>query len=149
MGMPPGGAFGAPQQRPQEPPCLKDFMPLRQDAERRAGLIQAASKRKAPPAEACKLIRGFAESQNKMLKFMQARAASCGIPAQVTEQIKAGYNNALQLQNRVCAAANGPQGSAGPSLSEALGSPSLPDAGTPRRSGGSTFDTLNGNVLQR
>lgn len=124
-------------------------MPLRQEAERRAGLLQAASKRKAPPSEACQLIKGFAEAQNKMVKFMEARAASCGIPPQITEQIRGGYKGALQLQTRICAVANAPQGPAGPSLSEALGSPSLPDANGPRRSGGSTFDTLNGNVLAR
>ena len=40
-------------------------------------------------------------------------------------------------------------GPAGPSLSEVLGSSAaLPEA-TPSKKGGSTFDTLNGNVLAR
>ncbi|TAK48662.1 MAG: hypothetical protein EPO23_06920 [Xanthobacteraceae bacterium] len=143
-----GGAFGPPQPQ-REPPCLKDFAPLRAEAERRAGLIKAASQRKAPPAEACKLIRGFAEQESKMLKFMQARAASCGIPPQVTEQIRSSHANTLQLQTKVCAVANAPQGAAGPSLSEALGSPGLPEASPGKRSGGSTFDTLSGNVLTK
>ncbi len=37
---------------------------------------------------------------------------------------------------------------AGPSLSEVLGSAPLPEA-KPTKRGGSTFDTLNGNVLTR
>jgi hypothetical protein len=41
------------------------------------------------------------------------------------------------------------RGPAGPSLSEVLGSSaSLPEA-TVTKKGGSTFDTLNGNVLTR
>ena len=39
-------------------------------------------------------------------------------------------------------------GPAGPSLSEVLGSAALPEAQAVKK-GGSTFDTLNGNVLQR
>src|SRR2546430_6059113 len=64
-GAPGGGAapqagFPGPQGAPQEPPCFKDFMPLRQDAEKRAGLIKAASDRKAPRPEDCQLFKNFA-----------------------------------------------------------------------------------------
>jgi hypothetical protein len=42
------------------------------------------------------------------------------------------------------------KGPAGPSLSEALGSAAaLPEATNAVKKGGSTFDTLNGNVLSR
>jgi hypothetical protein len=44
--------------------------------------------------------------------------------------------------------ANGPRGPAGPSLSEVVGSGTAPEANTGKK-GGSTFDTLNGNVLTR
>jgi hypothetical protein len=40
------------------------------------------------------------------------------------------------------------QRQAAPSLSEALGSASVPEAQSVKK-GGSTFDTLNGNVLTR
>jgi hypothetical protein len=153
-GAPPvgGGGFGgAPQGGP--PPgaedCQKGFMPLRADAEAKAKAIQAAGKRKAPPQEACKLIGNFAQAEVKMIKFVEANAQKCGIPAQVGEQMKKGHVNTSQLQQRVCsAAAQGPTAPAGPSLSEALGSASLPEA-KPLKKGGSTFDTLNGNVLTR
>ena len=155
-GAPPvgGGGFGAaPPQQAGPPPgaeeCQKGFMPLRADAEAKAKLIQAAGKRKAPPQEACKLIGNFAQAEVKMIKFVEANAQKCGIPAQVGEQMKKGHANTSQLQQRVCAAAaQGPAGPAGPSLSEALGSASLPEA-KPSKRGGSTFDTLNGNVLTR
>ncbi|MGD9839807.1 MAG: hypothetical protein AB7F72_18030 [Afipia sp.] len=152
-GAPPVGAsgFGAPQGGP--PPgaeeCQKGFMPLRADAEAKAKLIQAAGKRKAPPQEACKLIGNFAQAEAKMIKFVDGHMQKCGIPAQVAQQMKKGHANTTQLQQRVCAAAQQQQAApAGPSLSEALGSATLPEA-KPLKRGGSTFDTLNGNVLTR
>lgn len=152
-GAPPvgGTGFGPPQGGP--PPgaeeCQKGFLPLRADAEAKAKLIQAAGKRKAPPQEACKLIGNFAQAEAKMIKFVDGHMQKCGIPPQVAEQMKKGHANTSQLQQRVCAAAQQQQaGPAGPSLSEALGSATLPEA-KPLKRGGSTFDTLNGNVLTR
>ena len=154
-GAPPigGTGFGGPPQGGPPPgaeECQKGFAPLRADAEAKAKLIQAAGKRKAPPQEACKLIGNFAQAEAKMIKFVETHAQKCGIPAQVGDQMKKGHANTAQLQQRVCAAAaNGPAGPAGPSLSEALGSASLPEAKAPSKQGGSTFDTLSGNVLTR
>jgi hypothetical protein len=155
-GAPPvgGGAFGAPQQQAGPPPgaedCQKGFLPLRKDAETRANAIKAASKRKAPPAEACKLIGSYAQAEVKMIRFIETNAKKCGIPPQVGEQMKKGHAGTQQLQQRVCAvAAQAQQAPAGPSLSEVLGSSaSLPEA-KPTKRGGSTFDTLSGNVLTR
>jgi hypothetical protein len=59
------------------------------------------------------------------------------------------------MQKKVCDVAQqiqarGGAGPAGPSLSEVLGSATaLPEATPTNKKGGSTFDTLNGNVLSR
>lgn len=156
-GAPPvgGGGFGGgpPQQQAGPPPgaqeCQNGFLPLRADAEAKAKAIQAAGKRKAPPAEACKLIGAFSQAEVKMIKFVETNAQKCGIPAQVADQMKKGHVNTSNLQTKVCnVATQQQQGPAGPSLSEALGSAALPEA-KPSKKGGSTFDTLNGNVLTR
>ncbi len=152
-----GGGFGAPQQQSGPPPeaieCQNGFSSLKTEAESRAKAIQAAGKRKAPPQEACKLIGAFSQSELKMIKFVEANTVKCRIPPEAAIQMKKGHANTEQLLTKVCAAAaNGgaAQGPApGPSLSEALGSASLPEAKATKRSGGSTFDTLNGNVLAR
>ena len=47
--------------------CMKGFVPLREEAERRGKLIKAASDRKAPPDEACKLIKNFGQAEMKMI----------------------------------------------------------------------------------
>jgi hypothetical protein len=131
---------------------MKGFVPLREDAEKRGKLIKAAGERHAPPAEACKLIAGYGQAEVKMIAYIESHAAKCGIPPQVADQLKNGHKNTEGMQQKVCAVAQQQQqkGPAGPSLSEVLGSSAvLPDATSAKRSGGSTFDTLNGNVLAR
>jgi hypothetical protein len=131
--------------------CMKGFIPLREEAEKRGKLIKAASERHAPPDEACKLIGHFGQAEVKMIKYVETNAAKCGIPPQIADQLKTGHKNTEAMQKKVCAVAQQAQtrGPAGPSLSEVLGSSAaLPEA-TPTKKGGSTFDTLNGNVLAR
>ncbi len=152
-----GGGFGAPQEQGAPPgaqECQTGFVSLRQDAEAKAKAIKVAGQRHAPPQEACKLIAAFGQSEVKMIKFIEANAQKCRIPPEAAVQMKKGHAATEQLQNKVCnAAANGGGGGGGPapgpSLSEALGSASLPEAKATKRSGGSTFDTLSGNVLAR
>jgi hypothetical protein len=143
------GGFSAPQQ--QEAPCMADFVKLRGETERRGKLIQAASKRKAPPDEACKLLTNFVEADQKMLKFVETNAKSCGIPPAIPAEMKKNHTSVQQLRSRVCAAAQAgaQQRPQGPSFSDVLGTSSLPEATTTTRSGGSTFDTLSGNALAR
>jgi len=142
-GPPPPQAGGSPDA------CMKEFMPLREEAEKRGKLIKAASDRHATPDEACKLIKNFGQSEIKMIKFIESHATKCGIPAQVADQLKNGHKNTENMQTKVCAVAQQPHGPAGPSLSEVLGSAAAVPEVTASKKGGSTFDTLNGNVLAR
>jgi hypothetical protein len=150
-----GSAFergpAGPSQAGAEDTCMKGFTPLREDAEKRGKMIKAASDRHASPEEACKLIRNFGQAEMSMIKYVESHAAKCGIPPQITEQLKTGHKNTETMQQKVCSVAQQQQqrGPSGPSLSEVLGSSAaLPEA-TPTKKGGSTFDTLNGNVLTR
>lgn len=131
--------------------CMKEFLPLREEAEKRGKLIKAASERHAPPAEACKLIGNFAQVETKMLKYVEAHTAKCGIPPQISEQLKNGHKATEAMQQKVCSVAQQlqKQGPAGPSLSDVLGSAAaLPEVAASKKGGG-TFDTLNGNALTR
>jgi hypothetical protein len=103
---------------------MKGFVPLREEAEKRGKLIKAASERHAPPDEACKLIGNFGQAEIKMMKYVESHAAKCGIPPQISEQLKNGHKNTENMQQKVCAVAQQVQqkGPAGPSLSEVLGS---------------------------
>jgi hypothetical protein len=154
-GMPAGGgmapAGGPPQAGGAADACMKGFVPLREEAEKRGKMIKAASDRKASPDEACKLIGNFGQAEVKMIKYVETNAAKCGIPPQIADQLRNGHKNTEKMQKQVCGMAAQVQarGPAGPSLSEVLGSSAAMPEAQPVKKGGSTFDTLNGNVLQR
>lgn len=147
-GGPPGGGAG-PSAAQQD--CMKQFQPLREEAEKRANLVKAAGQKKSSPQEACKLIGHFHAAEAKLVNFMTSKQSACGIPPEVPKQLKAGHARTSQMLKQVCAAANAPQGgpAAAPSLAEALGTSSSVEVRSLKRSGGSTFDTLQGNVLTR
>jgi hypothetical protein len=131
--------------------CMKEFVPLREDAEKRGKLIKAASDRHASAEEACKLITSYGQAEVKMLKYIEVNSTKCGIPPQISEQLKNGHKGTENMQKKVCAAAQqqAQRPAAGPSLSEVLGAAAeLPDAKTAKK-GGSTFETLSGNALDR
>jgi hypothetical protein len=150
--LPGAGAPAGPPQQAGGPndACMKNFVPLREEAEKRGKLIKAASERRAQPEEACKLIESFSQAELKMIKYIQLNSAKCGIPPQISEQMKKGHVGTESMMKKVCGMAQAQaRGPAGPSLSEVLGSSAaLPEA-TATKKGGSTFDTLNGNVLAR
>jgi hypothetical protein len=155
-GAAPLGGFGGPPRQQAGPPggaeCMKEFAPLREAAEKRGKLIQAASARHAPPDEACKLIGQYSQAEAKMVKFVDTNSRKCGIPENVGQQLHANHKATESMHQKVCDVAKQAKmrGPAGPSLSEALGSAGsgFPEATTPKK-GGSTFDTLSGNVLTR
>jgi len=150
---PVSSAFSPAQPQASGPDaCMQGFLPLRQEAEKRGKLIKAASDRHAPADEACKLIGNFAQSESKMIKYVETHAAKCGIPPQISDQLKNGHKNTEAMQQKICSVAQQQQQQrpAGPSLSEVLGSStSLPSATPVKHASGSVFDTLEGNVLER
>jgi hypothetical protein len=145
MGAPPPGAA------PPNDACMKPFVPLREEAEKRGKLINAASERHAQPEEACKLIENYSKAELKMMEYIKVNSTKCGIPPQILEQMKKSHVGTEDMIKKVCGMAQAGQqrGPAGPSLSEVLGSSAALPEVTPTKKGGSTFDTLNGNVLAR
>ena len=151
---PMSSGFAPPQQAgpPGGDDCMKGFLPLRQEAEKRGTAIKNASERHAPPDEACKLITAFSQSEVKMIKYIEANTQKCGIPSSVGDQMKTGHKNTEGMRQKVCSVAGQQQqrAPAAPRLSDVLGSSAaLPEATAAKKSGGTTFDTLNGNVLAR
>jgi hypothetical protein len=85
--------------------CTKEVVPLRKDAEERGELIRAASARRAPPDEACKLINGYAQSEIKLIRYFETSAAKCRIPPEVADQLRVSHKNTEAMRKTVCAAA--------------------------------------------
>jgi len=148
-GMPsaaPQQPFGAPQ---QPPPACQELLGIRDEVGKHGQAIQAAAKKKAPPDQLCKLFKSFTAAEAKMIKALEERKSTCGVPNEVIKQVKDGHSKASGVAKQVCdAAAQGPRPS-GPSLSDALGTtPLVPDASTNKKGAG-TFDTLEGSPLVR
>jgi hypothetical protein len=133
-----------PQREP--PPCIKEFLRLRADAEKKAAAIKAAGEHKAPPQVACKLFNTFSAAEAKMVKYATDNSVWCGIPEQILSTMKQAHSKTAEMRTRICRiAAAGPPRPAGPTLSDALGG-TVPDSSN-IRTGHGTFDTLTGTPL--
>ena len=100
-----GGGGGAAEQQA----CMAKFAPLRRDAEERAALIKAASERKAPPQEACKLLKDYVQAEAGVVNYVKTRQTACGIPAEIAKQLKANQARSQEMMRMVCKAAGWPQ----------------------------------------
>ena len=129
----------------QMPPCVQEFSKLRDEAQKRASAIRAASEHKATPQEACGLFNAFSAAEGKMIKYATDNAVSCGIPPDVLTTMKKGHAKTSEIRTKVCQVAAAPQRPAGPSLSDALSAP-ITDSNN-IKTGGGTFDTLTGTPL--
>jgi hypothetical protein len=132
--------------------CMNEFLPLRAEAEKRGQQLKMASEKHSGPDVACKLISSFIQSEVKMIKYIETNGARCHIPPQIFDQLRSGHKNTEAMKSKICAAAEQAQKQlpTGPSLSDVLGSAAaLPEATVAKKSGGGTFDTLNGNALTR
>ena len=148
-GMPMPGA--APPQQQQEPPCMKDFAPLRAEAEKRAMALKATMEKKPTREVACTMFKSFTAAESKMVKYIEANAQWCGIPAQVPAQMKANHTRMLKTQDQICKGGGiaGAQKPSGPGLSEALGTTRGGGILDPLAPQSGTMNTLTGNVLAR
>lgn len=147
-----GGSFNPGAPRPAAPPpgaqppavCL-EFPAIRDQAQKDGGAIQVASNRKASREEICALFTKFIASEGRMVKFLETNQKICGVPPDAIKHVRGQHAKSQQVRKQVCAA--GPSAPSGPSLSDALGGPILPDERP--KPGRGTFDTLTGSPLVR
>ena len=123
------------------------FPALREDVEKGAAVIKAASARKASREEVCPLFKSFAIKEGKMVAFLETNQKLCGVPPKIIMQVKTNHAGTIRIRDTVCSAA--PAGPAAPTLSDALGGPIIADDQSAKVPGRGTFDTLTGNALQK
>jgi hypothetical protein len=129
------------------PPCVQQFLKLREAVEKQGNAAKTAREHNASREEMCKVITVFVGAEEKMVSYAAANASTCGIPPQAVQQMKVGHARTIQVKTQICSA--GPQGGpVAPTLSDALGTNTLPtvDAKASRMG---TFDTLTGNPLKQ
>jgi len=93
---------------------MNGFLPLREEAEKRGRLIKAASERKAPADEACKLIGDFGGAEAKIIKYVETHSARCGIPPAIADQLSAAHKKTEAMQQKICAMAQQKRAPSGP-----------------------------------
>jgi hypothetical protein len=142
---PPGG-MGPPGGPSEAQKVCLTFPTIREDVEKGAAGIRAASERKATREEVCPLFKAFTLKEAKLVKFLETNQKLCGVPPNVITQVRQNHAKTVQIRNNVCSAA--PAAAAAPTLSDALGGPIIADD-TSVKTGRGTFDTLTGNALQR
>jgi hypothetical protein len=129
----------------QEPPCIKDFTRLRDDAARKAQAIRAANEHKVNVKVACHLFNAFSAAEEKLIKYADANATWCGIPERIVKTMKQAHVKTNAIRTKVCQVAAAPPRPRGPSLSETLSAP-VPDVNN-IKTGRGTFDTLTGSPI--
>lgn len=141
-----GPAMAQFQPQPQQvPPCVKEFLRLRTDAEQKAKAIKRASDHKATAQVACKLFNTFFAAEAKLTKYAEDNATWCGIPPQIVDNMKKAHVKTNEVRTRICKIAANPPRPRGPTLSDALGAPA-PDAGN-IKTGHGIYDTLTGSPI--
>ncbi len=128
------------------PPCMAEFAKLRDDVQKKGLAAKAAGQRKVSREEMCKHITAYSSAELKWVKYTETNVTSCGIPAEVVQQLKQVHTNTEQTKEKICAVA---PSAAPPSLSDALGTSRLPTPETTSKTHSGTLDTLTGSVLQR
>jgi len=128
--------------------CGGEFMPLRAEAEKKAGAIKAAAATKQQPA-VCAAFKNFAAAEAKVVKYAEDHGKECQIPADAIKMMKTNHAKTIEIRTKVCDVAAAPKPRA-PSLSDALGTSRIPSVSeTPTTRRGGAFDSLTGNTLQR
>jgi hypothetical protein len=111
--------------------CMKEFSSLREDAQEKRKLIKEASDRHASPVEVCKIIASYGVAEVRMIKYMEANAAACEVPARITDQLRIGHRNTEALAKQVCTAAEQMK-RRGPAVPTGLEEVLDPERGQPR-----------------
>jgi len=133
---------------PGEPPCFREFTPLRDEAQKRANVLKVAMQKKVAREEACKLLQSFSAAEAKVVHYVATHATNCAIPPQAVTAMKTNHERTVKMENQVCNAPAAVQKPTGPGLAEALGQSRAGTLDTTApKSGG--LDTLLGNALAR
>jgi hypothetical protein len=146
-----GPAMGGPPMAPTatQEQCVREFTTLRQEVEKKGMAAKAGNEKKVTREEMCKLVSIYATAEAKWIKFSADNMAKCGIPKQLVDQLKGTHTHTADARKKLCAAGPAQAGPVTPTLSDALGTATLPNQETEKRKSGGTLDTLTGNALAR
>ena len=82
---------------------MAEFMPMKEDAEKKAGAIRAAASRKNQQ-EVCSAFKNFAAAEAKLIKYVEENGAECRVPPDASKAMKANHAKTVEVRNKVCSA---------------------------------------------
>ena len=100
------GVPGMPSSSPSPANCAIDYRALRDEAVRRGALIRAAGAQHVSAAVACKLVDEFMVAEAKMLNYVQAKSAECGMPPDILDQLNTSHKKTEAMRERICSSAH-------------------------------------------
>jgi hypothetical protein len=143
---------GQAPQAQQMPPCIKEFISMRESLDKRFDATRKIMESKPSAAQACTALTKFTQTEVSLIKYVEKQGANCPFPAGLLDTIKAGNAKTEGYRKQACGAAADQAHRAAPkpsqpTLSDAFGPPVV--SGESTRTGGGTLDTLSGNPLAR
>jgi hypothetical protein len=139
-----------PQQQQQGSACVDQYLPLREEVDKRFEATKAGIARKGGAPEICNLLTKFSQAEAALMKFIEKNTGNCPFPPNMLENIKASNVKSEGYRKQACTAAAAPARPTRPTeptLSDALSPPALNKDNT--RTGRGTLDSLGGNPLAR
>ncbi len=131
----------------QSPAQCNAFIPLRDDAQKKALAVRTAVSNKVDRKEICELITRYYSAESLVVKFLEDNKTWCGIPPEAIQAAKGNHEHTGKFRTAACTEAPAAKPKT-PSLSDAINTPSV-DTGANTKTGRGTLDTLNGNPLAR
>jgi hypothetical protein len=146
----PGQQPARPQ--PQEmPACIKQFISMRENLDKRFDETRKVMEKKPSAAEACNALTKFTQTETALIKYVEKQGSNCPFPPELLDTIKASNAKTTGYRQKACAVAKaeqqGPPKPSQPTLSDAFGPPVV--SGESTSTGRGTLDTLRGNPLAR
>jgi hypothetical protein len=150
---PVGGESPFPRvgQQQQSSACVDQFVPLREELDKRFEAAKAGIAKHGTAPEICSLLTKFSQAEVALLKFVEKNSGNCPFPSDMLGNVKASNAKTETYRKQACtAAAAGPARAARPAeptLSDALSPPVATKDNT--KTGRGTLDSLGGNPLAR
>jgi hypothetical protein len=123
-----------------------DFIKLSDDAKTKAAAVQNGGQKHVERTVMCGLVTRFTAAETLVVKFLEDNKTWCGIPDEAITASKTNHEKTIKFRDMVCA--EGPTKPKPPTLSDAIGTPTL-DTAKNTKTGRGTFDSLTGNPLAK
>lgn len=146
----PFGQQARPQQQ-EMPACIKQFISMRENLDKRFEETRKVMEKKPTASEACSALTKFTQTEIALIKFVEKQGSNCPFPPELLSTIKASNEKTTGYRQKACTAAKAEQQApvrhSQPTLSDAFGPPVV--SGDSTKTGRGTLDTLSGNPLTR